>query len=64
MFSSKALLFVPEELEIAGPGHHLPPLELKVYKDTELHDASKSDHCISIYKNSINFQIKDKWNFL
>ena len=64
MFSSKALLFVPEELEIESPGHHLPPLELKVYEDTELYVASKSDHCISIYKNRINFEIKDKWNFL
>lgn len=44
MFSSKALLIVPEELEIAGPAHHLPPLELKVYKDTELYVASKSNH--------------------
>ena len=63
MFSSKALLIVPEELEIAGPAHHLPPLELKVYKDTELYVASKSNHWFGIYKNSINFEIKDKWSF-
>ena len=34
--SDKVVLFVPETLKIARPGHHLPPIELKTFKDSEL----------------------------
>ena len=31
--SNKVVLFVPETLKITRPVHHLPPLELKTFKD-------------------------------
>ena len=34
--SDKVLLFVPETLKTTRPGHHLPPIELKTFKDSEL----------------------------
>ena len=27
---------MPETLKTTGPGHHLPPIELKTFKDSEL----------------------------
>ena len=34
--SDKVVLFVPETLKITKPGHHLPPIELKTFKVSEL----------------------------
>ena len=34
--SDKVVLFVPETLKTTRPGHHLPPVELKTFKDSEL----------------------------
>ena len=34
--SDKVVLFVPETLKTTRPGHHLPPIELKTFKDSEL----------------------------
>ena len=34
--SDKVVLFVPETLKTTRPGHHLPPIELKTFKDCEL----------------------------
>ena len=34
--SDKVVLFVPETLKATRPGHHLPPIELKTFKDSEL----------------------------
>ena len=34
--SDNELLFVPETLKTTSPGHHLPPIELKTFKDSEL----------------------------
>ena len=34
--SNKVVLFVPETLKTTRPGHHLPPIELKTFKDSEL----------------------------
>ena len=34
--SDKVVLFVPETLKTTRPGHHLPPIELKTFKDGEL----------------------------
>ena len=34
--SDKVLLFMPETLKTTRPGHHLPPIELKTFKDSEL----------------------------
>ena len=34
--SDKVVLFVPETLKTARPGHHLPPIELKIFKNIEL----------------------------
>ena len=34
--SDKVFLFVPETLKTTRPGHHLPPIELKTFKDSEL----------------------------
>ena len=34
--SDKGVLFVPETLKTTRPGHHLPPIELKTFKDSEL----------------------------
>ena len=31
--SDKVVLFVPETLKTTRPGHHLPPIELKTFKD-------------------------------
>ena len=32
----KVVLFVPETLKTTRPGHHLPPIELNTFKDSEL----------------------------
>ena len=34
--SGKVVLFVPETLKTTRPGHPLPPIELKIFKDSEL----------------------------
>ena len=34
--SDKVVLFVPETLKTTRPGHHLPPIELKTFKDSEI----------------------------
>ena len=34
--SDKVVLFVPGTLKTTRPGHHLPPIELKTFKDSEL----------------------------
>ena len=34
--SDKVVLFVPETLKTTRPGHHLPPIELKTFKESEL----------------------------
>ena len=34
--SDKVVLFVPETLKTTRPGYHLPPIELKAFKDSEL----------------------------
>ena len=34
--SDKVVLLVPETLKTTRPGHHLPPTELKTFKDSEL----------------------------
>ena len=34
--SDKVVLFVPETLKTTRPGHHLPPIELKTLRDSEL----------------------------
>ena len=34
--SDKVVLFVPETLKTTRPGHHLSPIELKTFKDSEL----------------------------
>ena len=34
--SDKVVLFVPETLKTTRSDHHLPPLELKTFKDSEL----------------------------
>ena len=34
--SDKVVLFVPETLKTTRPGHDLPPIELKTFKDSEL----------------------------
>ena len=34
--SDKVVLFVPETLKTTRPGHHLPPIELKTFKDSKL----------------------------
>ena len=34
--SDKVVLFVPETLKTTRLGHHLPPVELKTFKDSEL----------------------------
>ena len=34
--SDKVVLFVPETLKTTRTGHHLPPIELKIFKDIEL----------------------------
>ena len=34
--SDKVVLFVPETLKTTRSGHHLPPIELKTFKDSEL----------------------------
>ena len=35
-FDDRAILFIPDKLKTARPGHHLPSLELKAYRDVEL----------------------------
>ena len=35
--SDKVVLFVSETLKTTRPGHHLPPIELKTFKDSELY---------------------------
>ena len=35
MFDDRAILFIPDKLKTTRSGHHLPPLELKAYKDVE-----------------------------
>ena len=35
--SNKVVFFVSETLKTTRPGHHLPPIELKTFKDNELH---------------------------
>ena len=35
-FSDKVVLFVAETLKTTRPGHHLPPIEPKTFKDSEL----------------------------
>ena len=34
--SDKVVLFVPETLKTTRPGHYLPPIELKTFKNSEL----------------------------
>ena len=34
--SDEVVLFVPETLKTTRSGHHLPPIELKTFKDSEL----------------------------
>ena len=34
--SDKVVLFVPESLKTTRPGHHIPPIELKTFEDSEL----------------------------
>ena len=36
VIDDKAILLIPDKLKTTRPGHHLPPLALKVYKDVEL----------------------------
>ena len=36
VFDDRAILFIPDKLKTTRPGHHLPPLELKAYKDIDL----------------------------
>ena len=36
VFDDRAILFIPDKLKTTRLGHHLPPLELKAYKDFEL----------------------------
>ena len=36
VFNDRANLFIPDKLKTPRPGHHLPPLGLKAYKDVEL----------------------------
>ena len=40
--SDKVVLLVPETLKTTRPGHHLPPTELKTFKDIELCVGSSS----------------------
>ena len=35
VFDDRAILFIPDKLKTTRSGHHLPPLELKAYKDVE-----------------------------
>ena len=36
MFDDRAILFISDKLKTSRPGHHLPPSQLKAYKDVEL----------------------------
>ena len=51
MFDHRAILFIPDKLKTVRPGHHLPPLELKAYKDVELCVVSHLRQYIKLTEN-------------
>ena len=51
MFDDRAILFIPDKLKTTRPGHYLPPLELKAYKDVELSVASHLRQYIKLIEN-------------
>ena len=51
MFDDRAILFIPDKLKTTRPGHHLPPLELKAYKDVELCVVSHLRQYIKLTEN-------------
>ena len=51
MFDDRAILLIPDKLKTTRPGHHLPPLELKAYKDVELCVVSQLRQYIKLTEN-------------
>ena len=51
VFDDRAILFIPDKLKTTRPGHHLPPLELKAYKDVELCVVSHLRQYIKLTEN-------------
>ena len=51
MFDDRAILFISDKLKTTRPGHHLPPLELKAYKDVELCVVSYLRQYIKLTEN-------------
>ena len=51
MFDDRAILLIPDKLKTTRPGHHLPPLELKAYKDVELCVVSQLMQYIKLTEN-------------
>ena len=51
VFDHRAILFIPDKLKTVRPGHHLPPLELKAYKDVELCVVSHLRQYIKLTEN-------------
>ena len=46
--SYKVVLFVPETSKTTRPGHHLPPLELKTFKYSEVCVVAHLKQCIKM----------------
>ena len=51
LFDDSAILFISDKLKTTRPGHHLPPLELKAYKDVELCVVSHLRQYIKLTEN-------------
>ena len=51
VFDDRAILSISDKLKTTRPGHHLPPLELKAYKDVELCVVSHLRQYIKLTEN-------------
>ena len=51
VIGDRAILFISDKLKTTRPGHHLPPLELKAYKDVELCVVSHLRQYIKLTEN-------------
>ena len=51
VFDDRAVLFIPDKLKTTRLGHHLPPLELRAYKDVELCVVSHLRQYIKLTEN-------------
>ena len=51
VFDDRAILFIPDKLKTTRPRHHLPPLEIKTYKDVELCVVSHLRQYIKLTEN-------------